>query len=155
MPDAEDSSKIPTWPFWAPWQVMAEMLNGLSASAPRTLEQPILPGWMFGSVINVTERNSSAPDTERDIVAAHSYGQQLGRVTDALLELIAERPKEAPRKEALDKLLDLEEKIRTIKSEAAARRIERIKSDLALLKAEKSEEYRQFVAALQKDLRQD
>ena len=155
MPDAKDSSNNLTWPFWAPWQVMAEILGGLSASAPRTLEQPILPGWMFGSVINVTERNSSAPDTERDIVAAHSYGQQLGRVIDALAELIAERPAGATRKDALDKLLELEGMIGTIKSKAAARRIERIKSDLALLKAEKPEEYRQFVAALHNDLRKD
>jgi len=156
LPDQKDSSSIPAWPFWAPWQVMAEMLAGrLGASAPGTLEQSILPGWMFGSVINVTERNSSAPDTERDIVTAHSYGQQLGWVIDALAALIAERTEGAPRSEELDKLLELQRKIRAIKTKAAEHRMERIRSDLALLKAEKPEEYRQLVAALGQDLRRD
>jgi hypothetical protein len=152
MTDAKDSSNTAVWPFWSPWQVMMEMMGCRSgASVPGNLEQPILPGWTFGSVINVTERNSSAPDTERDIVAVHSYGRQLGWVIEALSALIAERPEGAPRNEALDKLIELQGKIRSIKSEAAAGRIERIKSDLALLKAEKPEEYRQFVAALSKD----
>jgi hypothetical protein len=103
-------------------------------------------------VINVTERNSSAPDTERDIVAEHSYGRQLGRVIEALAALITERPEGAPCNEAFDKLIELQGKIQTIKSEAAAGRIERIKSDLELFKTKKPEEYRQFVLALSKDL---
>jgi hypothetical protein len=49
------------------------------------------PGWTFGNLI-VNDQNSSAPDTEQDIVAADSYGRQLGRVIDALVELIEERP---------------------------------------------------------------
>jgi len=151
MSDAKDSLNNAGWPIWSPWQVLMEMMSGRSgASASGNLDQPILPGWTFGSVINVTERNSSAPDTERDIVAAHSYGRQLGRVIEALTALIAERPEGAPSNEAFDKLIELQGKIKTIKSEAAASRIERIKSDLALLKAEKPEEYEQFIAALGK-----
>ena len=30
-------------------------------SAPQNLEQPILPGWVFGSVVNVNDQNSAAP----------------------------------------------------------------------------------------------
>jgi len=131
---------------------MMEMMGcHLGASAPRNFEQPILPGWTFGSVINVTERNSKAPDTERDIVAENSYGRQLGWVIEALAALIAERPKEIARTKELDTLIELHEKIKTIKSEAAVGRIERLKSDLALLKAEKSVEYHKIVAALSKD----
>jgi hypothetical protein len=152
MPDAKDSSNSPSWPLWGPWQIMAAMLNPRSGSAPGTLTQPILPGWTFGNVITVTERNSSAPDTERDIVAAHSYGRQLGRVIDALAVLIAERPPGSPHFEALDQLHDLQEKIRAIKTEAAARRIERIRSDLALLEKEQPEEYRRLASELRKGL---
>ena len=99
----------------------------------------------------MTERNSSAPEAEREIVATHSYGQQLGWVIDALAALIAERPAGAPPKEALDKLAKLQKTIKAIKTRTAENRIERIKSDLALLKTEKPEEYRQLLAALGKD----
>ncbi|MCP4615127.1 MAG: hypothetical protein GY844_01695, partial [Bradyrhizobium sp.] len=78
------------WPSW----MRGTMPNPLDFFAPpRNLEQPILPGWVFGSVTNITEQNSSAPDTEREIVAAQSYGRQLGRVMDALAVLIADLPK--------------------------------------------------------------
>ena len=150
MPDHKNASNTPVWPFWTPLQAMAEMLTG-RASAPDTFEQPILPGWTFGSVINVTERNSSAPDVEREIVSTHSYGQQLGWIIDALAELIDERPPRAPQTKALRKLTELQETIQAIKTKSAETRMERIRSDLALLKAEKPEEYDKFVAALGKE----
>jgi hypothetical protein len=54
------------WPSW----MKGSMPNPLDFfAAPRNFVQPILPGW-FGSVTNITEQNSSAPDTEREIVAA-------------------------------------------------------------------------------------
>lgn len=156
MHEQKESSQIPAWSFWGPWRAISDMLDGYnSAAAPGKLDQPILPGWTFGSVINVTERNSSAPDTERDIVAAHSYGQQLGWVVDALATLIAERPKGTPRSEELNNLLKLQRKIRAIKTKAAEHRMERIMSDLELLKEEKPEEYRHLVEGLGRDLRQD
>jgi hypothetical protein len=73
------------WPAW--------MMGPLGLLEQPTPNQPINPGWAFGNVVNVTEQNSSAPGTERDIVASISYGKQLGRITDALAALIAERPK--------------------------------------------------------------
>lgn len=48
--------------------------------ALEVLEQPILPGWTF-AINNV---NSSAPQTEAEVVAQHSYGRQLGRISDVL-----------------------------------------------------------------------
>jgi hypothetical protein len=150
MPDHKYASNNPVWPFLAPLQAMAEMLTG-RASAPDTFEQPILPGWTFGSVINVTERNSSAPDVEREIVAQHSYGQQLGWVIDALVELVDERPAGAPPRKALHKLVEMQKTIKAIKTKTAETRMERIRSDLALLKAEKPKEYHQFVASLGMD----
>jgi hypothetical protein len=84
-------SNPPTWD-WPSW-MKGSMPNPLDVfAAPRNLVQPILPGWVFGSVTNVTEQNSSAPDTEREIVAGQSYGRQLGRVMDALAVLIADLP---------------------------------------------------------------
>src|SRR5262249_42009991 len=92
MSSGSSASKSPMWD-WSSW-MRGSMPNPLDVfTAPRNLVQPILPGWVFGNMINVTEKNSSAPDTEREIVAAHSYGRQLGRVMDAVATLIAELPR--------------------------------------------------------------
>src|SRR5438067_657882 len=55
--------------------------------APHNLDQPILPGWTFGPVLNVNEVNSSA-QTEAQVVQRYSYGRQLGRISDALSTII-------------------------------------------------------------------
>jgi transposase InsO family protein len=55
--------------------------------APQSLIQPILPGW----TITINGINSSAPQTEVEVVQRHSYGRQLGRMADALEALIEER----------------------------------------------------------------
>jgi hypothetical protein len=109
-------------------------------STPQNVSQSILPGWIFGGVVNVTETNSSAPETEREVVAAHSYGRQLGRVLDALAVLIAERPKSKRDEGALDHLMELRREIDDIKSQAMVRRLDRIASDLATLKKSKPDE---------------
>ena len=67
------------WPLAA-----ARSWSSLMNLAPQFLSQPINPGWTLGSVINITENNSSAPDTEREVLSHHSYGRQLGRIIDAL-----------------------------------------------------------------------
>jgi hypothetical protein len=121
-------------------------------AAPQSVAESILPGWVFGSLINVTEQNSSAPDTEREIVAAHSYGRQLGRVIDALAELIAEVPQAKRSRKAFDDLMKLRREIDDIKSEAASRRLERIASDLATLKKTKPDEYDRVAAKLREAL---
>ena len=55
---------------WLTWwsQLWREMYAGaipFPSVAPQVLAQPILPGWLFANNINVTEENSSSPETER------------------------------------------------------------------------------------------
>jgi hypothetical protein len=45
-------------------------------------DQPINPGWTFGNLISVTEQNSSAPDTEREIVATETERGRHVRMRD-------------------------------------------------------------------------
>ena len=103
MTNTKDPSKAPVWPAWPVWPFW--LPDPPAPAASDDFVQPINPGWTFGNLIIVTEQNSSAPDTERDIVSVESYGRQLGRVIDTLAELIKERPKSAPQKLALNELL--------------------------------------------------
>lgn len=156
MNDDASFSKPPMWD-WASW-MKSSIPNPLDLFAPpRNLDQPILPGWGIGNqIINVTEQNSSAPDTERDIVAKHSYGSQLGCIIDAVDCLINKLPKEDQSAEAFREFKELREKIDEIKSRAAERRLNgiasnlgRIASDLAILKENKVE-YDRIVEKLRK-----
>jgi len=134
------------WPSW----MRGSMPNPLDVfAAPRNLVQPILPGWVFGSVTNITEQNSSAPDTEREIVAAQSYGRQLGRIMDALAVLIAELPEAKQAEKAFEEFTAIRLQIDAIKAKAAARRLNEIASDLSTLKETNLEEYGRVAATLQ------
>jgi hypothetical protein len=136
------------WPYW----MKGSMPNPLDFfAAPRNFVQPILPGW-FGSVINITEQNSSAPDTEREVVAAQSYGRQLGRVMDALAVLIADLPKEKQDATAFEEFAKIRREIDDIKAKAAAQRLDRAAADLATLKETKPDEYERVAATLRKAL---
>jgi hypothetical protein len=136
---------------WTSW-MKGPMPNPLDFfAAPRNFVQPILPGW-FGIVTNITEQNSSAPETEREIVAAQSYGRQLGRVMDALAVVIADLPKEQQDAPPFEEFAKLRSEIDGIKAQAAARRLDRIAADLATLKATKPEEYERLAATLRKAL---
>lgn len=113
--------------------------------APQTLTQSILPNW---SLISVSEANSSAPETERRIVAQDSYGRQIGRMMDAVEVLIAERPPGAPHVPAFADLAELKARIDAVKREGATERLDRVRQDLATLKADNRPEYDRQVAAL-------
>ena|SRR5271170_4134994 len=143
MTNTTDPSKTPAWPAWPVWPFW--LPDPPAPAASDDFVQPINPGWTFGNLISVTEQNSSAPDTERDIVSVESYGRQLGRVIDALAELIKERPKSAPQKLALNELVALRDKIEKIKSKSAERRLDRITADLAELRKSDKSEYRRLV----------
>jgi len=152
MTSGTEDSSSPTWPtWWWPEWMMGAMRASAAALAPQSLVQPILPGWTFGNLINVTETNSSSPETERDIVARESYGRQLGRVLDALEVLIQERPKDAPESAALDELLSLSSRIKEIKSQSMASRVKQVEADLARLKKECPDEYRRIASTLALD----
>jgi len=148
--DSQVSRPIWDWPSW----MKGSLPNPLDVvAAPQNLLQPILPGWVFGSVTNITEQNSSAPDTEREIVAAHSYGRQLGRVMDALALLVSDLPKAKQDQEAFEEFAKIRREIDDIKANAAARRLNRIAADLATLKETKSDEYERLAALLREVLK--
>jgi hypothetical protein len=117
---------------------------------PDTLVQPILPGW----TLNVNSNNSTAPTTEADVVARHSYGRQLGRISDALDLLIIERHGRMPKDKRFGAFLSMKHEIDAIKRDAAAARVEQMTSDLALLKAQDDKRYAQLrdglIAALER-----
>ena len=140
------------WPAW----MKGSVPNPLDLlSAPQNLSQPILPGWVLGGVVNVNERNSSSPDTERDIVAAHSYGDQLNRIMDVLAALIAELPPAKRATVPFQKFSELRQDIERVKLQAATRRLDRVASDLATLKAARPDEYRRMATRLRVVLKEE
>jgi hypothetical protein len=106
--------------------------------APPALTQPILPGWTVGNVYNVTENNSAAPQTEQEIVSRHSYGRQLGRMSDALSVLVDRTLQEGNLSDADAKRLgdfaELVRRIDEIKSREAMKRVEQVAAELARLR---------------------
>jgi hypothetical protein len=124
------------------WQV-------LWRGAPEVLTQPILPGW----TLNINSNNSTAPETEVDVVAKHSYGRQLGRISDALATLIEERHGKTPKGKTFAAFLSMKQQIDEVKEHAAAARIERITKDLALLKQRDEGQFNRLRDALREALR--
>jgi len=112
--------------------------------APTNLVQPILSGW----TLNINSNNSSSPQTEADVVARHSYGRQLGRISDALRELLRERAAKLP-KGALAEFMSMCEEIDKVKAISAAKRLKQITADLTLLKTKDEAEYHRVRQALE------
>jgi hypothetical protein len=112
--------------------------------APQVLTQPILPGWLVGNNINVTEENSSSPETEREIVAKYSYGRQIGRVIDVRGDLIERWPGGAPDDPSVQRFAELKDDIEGIKAERIVRAI----SDLAEMKQRNPGEYERLAPRL-------
>jgi hypothetical protein len=116
--------------------------------APQALTQPILPGWLVGNNINVTEENSSSPETEGAIVAKYSYGRQLGRVIDVLGDLIERWPGGTPDDPSVQRFAEMKNHIEGIKTERIVRAI----SDLAEMKQRNPGEYERLAPRLQEIL---
>lgn len=115
--------------------------------APQTLVQPILPGW----TLNVNAFNSSAPQTEGEIVQRHSYGRQLGRISEVLALLLDERdPKRADARFADFRAMT--DEIDELKAGNAVARVERLLADLDLLKVLRPEEHARLQAELERQL---
>jgi hypothetical protein len=126
-----------------PWTAIApaEWMRTWQATwrgAPDYLAQSILPGWTF----NISSSNSTAPQTEVDVVGKHSYGHQIGRMSDALELLVEERDGRAPDDKRFSDFLTMKHEIDNVKRDTAAGRIERIVRDLAVLKAQDQEQYK-------------
>jgi len=124
------------------WQAMWRI-------APDNLAQSILQGW----TLNINSNNSTAPQTEVEVVAKHSYGRQLGRMSDALGLLIVERHGKTPEDKRFADFLTMKQEIDQVKQDAAAARVERIVKDLALLKAQDQEQYVRLRDALREALK--
>jgi len=135
---ADDPTALLATPFLWPMAV-ARSWSSLLNLAPQSLVQPINPGWTLGNVINITENNSTAPDTEREVLNKHSYGRQLGRIMDALTLVLEagvvdrDSLSDAKRKR-LDDFLELKKDIDDVKVQEAMKRVARIKSDLEFLR---------------------
>lgn len=138
-----DLSSTEFWDnLWRPW---------MSASlAPQKLWQAINPGWSFGNV-TINEQNSSAPQTEQAILAEESYGRQIGKLLDAVSELVKAQPDAKTNKTYKD-IAALKTKVDGIKQRAAANRIDRLRRDLELLRTSDRpsdrDAYRQSIEAL-------
>ena len=132
----------------APWRSMARMAQAWPNVAPQTLLQPINPGWTFGNLIQVTEQNSTAPDTEQAIVRRHSYGRQIGRVMDAV-DLLLERADADTRADARAEDFEaLQREVAAIKRERAVERLRGLRDELISLRREQPEAWRELQALL-------
>lgn len=135
-----------TTPTWDPTSWLKQWSAAMQL-APNTLVQPILPGW----TLNVNAFNSSAPQTEAEVVSKHSYGRQLGRIGEALAILIDARdPKGADERFADFRSMNAE--IAEIKAGNATARINRLLADLDLLKVLRPEEHARLKDELKKRL---
>ena len=115
---------------------------------PDWLSQSILPGWFS---ITVNNRNSRSPRTEEDIVREHSYGRQLGHLSDAVVALIRERSPDAGEVKEFKALLELHDEIGAIKERSKAERLNRLQAELMLLEKEWPEEYTRIARKLSRD----
>ena len=135
-----------TTPAWDPSSWLKQW-NAAMQLAPNTLVQPILPGW----TLNVNAFNSSAPQTEAEVVSKHSYGRQLGRIGEALAILVDARdPKGAD--ERFDDFRSMNAEIAEIKAGNATARVNRLLADLDLLKVLRPEEHARLKDELKKRL---
>ena len=130
---SEADNAMQTWAdaALAPWRLA---LQATQALAPHSLTQPINPGWSFGNLIQVNERNSSAPDTEQLIVGRHSYGRQIGRVMDAVGLLLEHAPPAVKQDRRAVELKKIQREVDAIKLAQAQRRVERLRDELKALK---------------------
>ena len=140
---AESVSRAFPWNWWAGFM-----------SAPRNLWQSILPGWTVGPVFTINNDNSSAPQTEAEVVKRHSYGRQLGRLADAVEVLIRERDPDVTADARVKDFLEMKKDIDTVKLDAALSRADQLGRDLTSLKAADSTDYQRLRDAVLRALDQ-
>lgn len=105
------------------------------------LEQPINPGWTFGN-LSINNINSSSPDVEGAVVAQHSYGRQLGRISEALGALIEQA---GLGEDARCKpFLDLQRDIEAIKERTRRAQFERLEAELEALQKRDYEAWKEL-----------
>ena len=143
----------PTGPAGWPGADLAALLSEWwrpFMSGPRTSvfgSQPILPGWTFGN-LTINNDNSTAPQTEVEVLRRHSYGRQLGRINEVLEVLIGNLGEGARADQRLTSFREMTEEIKAVKLDAAKQRVEQLRSDLATLKSADPKQYRRLRDAL-------
>ena len=136
-----------TWPL----QYTEAFLAALPKGAPDYLAQTINP-W----TVNINSNNSSAPDTEQTVLARHSYGRQLGRVSDVVSLLVDQLESRNPAladDKRVAQFRELRTEIEAIKLKAAERRLERIAADLEALRGADEQAYERAKARLRELVR--
>lgn len=140
--------------LFVPWLWPLSAMKALLDPAPPSLSQPILPNWTFGTVYNITEDNSSAPQTEVEVLRRHSYGRQLGRITDALSVFVRsnvldkEGLSESDRS-SLNSFTELADSIGEIKASEALKRAERLATELTYLRKTRPDIFERAVRLLE------
>jgi hypothetical protein len=142
------SSQIPWfgWPSlpldvtgWLNWPVSMP-------TSPHALNQAINPGWNFGPVVNIG--NSSAPQVEVEVLQRHSYGRQLGRLSDVMAVLVARLSKADSADPDIRAFIQMKSEIDQVKLEGAANRLTSFQADLVKLKLENPAQYQEIKKAL-------
>ena len=139
---------------WTPADPAAWLRSWSDAmrSLPLSASQSINPGWNFGPTLNINNGNSSAPQTEVEVLQHHSYGRQLGRISEVLEVLIKERAKTAPADKHVADFLKMKAEIDKVKLDTVQARVEGLCSDLAVLKKGRKDDYKRLREALLKAL---
>jgi hypothetical protein len=129
----------------APWRLaMQATQTWPMALAPQSLTQPINPGWTFGNLIQVTEQNSTAPDTEQEIVRRHSYGRQIGRMMDAVDLLIDHAPAAVKKDPRATELKKIQRDVDAIKKAQQGRRVEQLRAELRQIRESDATAWREL-----------
>lgn len=132
------------------WRQWAELLQASAGPAPAGggFVQPILPGWSM----NINSHNSSAPQTEADVLAVHSYGRQIGRIADALHALLQERAGQPHDPQALQDFGTMWQEVERVKTDGARQRLAGLASDLDRLARHDRPAYERLRGELQQAL---
>lgn len=117
------------WRYWLPQ----------TANGGGNFVQPILP-W----TLNINNINSRAPATEAAVVARHSYGRQIGRISDLLKLLLTTRHADLIDDEAAAEFMAMWREVEAVKAAGAGERVRQLAKDLASIKAENPDEYVQL-----------
>lgn len=140
------------WFTW-PMQFAQAYLAAWPKGVPDNLAQNINP---WSATVNINSNNSSAPDTEQSVLARHSYGRQLGRLSDVVSLLVEEldaRDPAAADDKRIAQYRELQAEIEAIKVKAAERRLARIAADLEALRGADAQGYERLKARLRELVR--
>ena len=124
------------WQYWLP-----------SSTHGGTFVQPINP-WTF----TINNINSAAPATEAAVVAKHSYGRQIGRISDLLHTLLTTCHAELLGEESAKEFIAMWKEVEEVKADAAGERLRQLAKDLASIKEEDPAEYQLLSSLLKSKL---